>query len=593
MPALSFKTKLLLAMFLTVIGVTGATLYIAEKTFQEELGRMSAELFELQNKAFAGQQELFVSSIKENCRLLAKSVRLQNALSEVADDPARLYEIADGELKTRDLLATGPNDSNPFHAKFCLFLSEKGEVIEPPRKFTWSQTLENQERLKSQFAIIGKALPLLEEPTAGYITPQDKQGRLRLEQAMFTRITDAASGDILGALALGFSLPSTERSDAAKFKNGIFLEDRIYSQSIPEVLQSDLARRLIETTKQSEHAPDNLIFNIGTDPHLVFYQLLNREAHFPKAYLVALVSIGEQLQRRQNLRHQIFIFGGLGLLCAFVISRLLSHGLSVPIEQLVKGTAEIQRGNFSVKVPVRTRDEIGRLAASFNEMAEGLALKEKYRSVLNMVADKQVAHELMQGNVALGGEMRQISVLFCDIRGFTPLTLGMDPAEVIRMLNEHFTPLTRVVYEHNGVVDKFVGDLIMAVFGAPKSYGNDTYNAARCALDMIREREKLNKTSHYNIHIGIGVASGAAVAGCMGSNDRLNYTVLGERVNLASRLCGKAGRMEVVIDQTTQERLQGLSRVESLPQLELKGFSGQVSAYKLLELASEVPTPRT
>ena len=182
--------------------------------------------------------------------------------------------------------------------------------------------------------------------------------------------------------------------------------------------------------------------------------------------------------------------------------------------------------------------------------------------------------------------MREISVLFCDIRGFTALTQNMDPAEVIRMLNEHFTPLTRVVYEHNGVVDKFVGDLIMAVFGAPKSYGNDALNAACCALEMIRERQELNGTSLYKIEMGIGVATGSAVAGCMGSQDRLNYTVLGKHVNLASRLCSKAGRMEVVIDKTTLHRLGESQRVEPLAELELKGFSERVPAYKLLEARS-------
>ncbi|MBM3840107.1 MAG: adenylate/guanylate cyclase domain-containing protein [Verrucomicrobia bacterium] len=146
--------------------------------------------------------------------------------------------------------------------------------------------------------------------------------------------------------------------------------------------------------------------------------------------------------------------------------------------------------------------------------------------------------------------------------------------------------MTRVVYEHKGIVDKFVGDLIMAFFGAPKSSGNDSLNAARCALDMIRERERLNETSKYQINIGIGVASGPALAGNMGSSDRLNYTVLGERVNLASRLCGKAGRMEVVIDETTCQRLKDLAVTEALPELELKGFSARVQAYKLLQIRS-------
>lgn len=187
-------------------------------------------------------------------------------------------------------------------------------------------------------------------------------------------------------------------------------------------------------------------------------------------------------------------------------------------------------------------------------------------------------------------ETCDISILFCDIRGFTALTQNMPPNEVIRMLNEHLTPLAHLVDEHNGFVDKFVGDLIMAVYGAPKSHGNDALNAARCALAMLRERAKLNETSHYQITMGIGVASGPAVAGCMGSPDRLNYTVLGTDVNLASRLCSKAGLMEVVIDESTLQRLGETCKVEPLAALELKGFSARVRAFKLLGIPSAIIT---
>ncbi len=106
---------------------------------------------------------------------------------------------------------------------------------------------------------------------------------------------------------------------------------------------------------------------------------------------------------------------------------LISHGFSKPIEQLVEGTRRIQDGDYTVKVPVTSRDEIGTLAKSFNEMAEDLALKERYKSVLAQVTDKQVAEELINGRLTLGGEVRQVSVLFCDIRGFTALTENMPP----------------------------------------------------------------------------------------------------------------------------------------------------------------------
>ena len=123
----------------------------------------------------------------------------------------------------------------------------------------------------------------------------------------------------------------------------------------------------------------------------------------------------------------------------------------------------------------------------------------------------------------------------------------------------------------------------MAVFGALKSYGKDPTHATACALEMIRERERLNRETHHSLEIGIGIATGEAVAGCMGSIDRLNYTVVGSRVNLASRLCSEADVMEVVIDDETLSSL-GPDRVdcEVIPELRLKGFSGTVAAYRIL-----------
>jgi class 3 adenylate cyclase len=203
-----------------------------------------------------------------------------------------------------------------------------------------------------------------------------------------------------------------------------------------------------------------------------------------------------------------------------------------------------------------------------------------------MVADEKVAKAVVEGQLALGGELRDISVLFCDIRGFTAYTQTMPPEEVIEMLNEHMTALTRVVKEHHGVLDKFVGDLLMAIFGAPVSHETDTLNAARCALALMEEREKLNVTSRHQLRIGIGMATGKVIAGCMGSLDHMNYTVLGERVNLASRLCSQAGPGQIVIDQTTRERLADQITAEPLPALNLKGFSENVTAYELKSVSS-------
>jgi class 3 adenylate cyclase len=186
--------------------------------------------------------------------------------------------------------------------------------------------------------------------------------------------------------------------------------------------------------------------------------------------------------------------------------------------------------------------------------------------------------------------VRDVTVLFCDIRNFTEITQGMPPGEVIDMINEHMTALTAVVKEHNGVLDKFVGDLLMAVFGAPIRHGNDTLEAARCALRLQTERQKLNETSRHKLQVGIGLA-GEVVAGCMGSTARLNYTVLGERVNLASCLCDEAAPGQVLIDQGTIERLKELIETEPAGSMSLKGFAAPVQVYKLCGVREPVPEP--
>jgi class 3 adenylate cyclase len=175
-----------------------------------------------------------------------------------------------------------------------------------------------------------------------------------------------------------------------------------------------------------------------------------------------------------------------------------------------------------------------------------------------------------------------VTVLFCDIRGFTPLTEGMDPARVIDLLNEHMTALTKVVHNHGGVVDKFVGDLLMALFGAPHSYGDDTLRAVRCALGMIAERQRMNLGGGRVLEVGIGLARGQVVAGCMGSATRLNYTVLGERVNLASRLCSAALAGEVLADEAVAAAVAGQVGVAAREPMRLKGFASPVAVYALL-----------
>lgn len=586
----SFKLKMLLAMMAVVVGVTTATSVVSERSFQASYRESFIERFHERNLAFSREQQIIVENFKEASERLAALARIQHALGAA---PEVLYERVDEDLELQRL-SPAPGQSNDLRTTFFAFLDAEGQLIDPPPGARPGlEPFASQMLLRTQIVAAAKALEKLDDSIACLVTPKTESGQAALQQAVFAKVIETSSDEIVGTFVAGFPLPQlVHPNETNRFKAGILFQGQLFSSSIP----ADQCQRLAEKVSPfiGQPAATNLWVEdeIGGKPHLLFHVALEQPLGLPPATLVALFSLEEALSKQAALRRNTILFGAAGLAAALILSGFLAHGLSVPIRELAAGTAEVQKGNFDVRVTVRSRDEIGRLAASFNEMAEGLALKEKYRSVLNMVADKNVAQELMQGTVVLGGETRIASVLFCDIRGFTSLTQNMDPGEVIRMLNEHFTPLTRVVYEHGGVVDKFVGDLIMAVFGAPRSYGNDALNAVNTAMAMIRERTFLNERSQYQIAVGIGVASGPVVAGCMGSSDRLNYTVLGERVNLASRLCGKAGRMEVIIDETTREIAGPTFPAEPLPDLELKGFSGKVRAYKITSFECDIVHPK-
>ncbi len=604
---LSFRFKLLLAMMVVVAGVTGTTLYVTQTRMQAAYQKLFAERFTGQIAVFNSMQEARLASVKAKCLEMCQSVRLRAALEE--DDMRVIYGTAQGEL--RDVLTGSVKQRRQLPpALLVRFIDAEGKELTPPALAgSGLGMLADREKLKHQFELVGKSLATGPVQQVGYLSLEESvplkgkmverlkkvaadQPRPEVLEVIVTRIEDI-DGEMLGALVLGFPfVNSTERTltDYSHIKSGMWLDGRLFSSTLAAAHEVEIntnMRTLME--QKSKEAEGTFNVMIGGEPHQVFFQWMNKDSNFPPTYQVSIYSMAEVINAQRDLSWRILAFGTVVLMGGLILSLLLSHGFSAPIRDLVKATGEIQKGNFEVRVPVRSEDEVGKLAKSFNEMTSELALKEKYRAVLDMVADKDVAHQMVHGQMTLGGEKREISVIFCDIRGFTAHTQGMDPAEVIKMLNEHMTALTKVVYEHNGVVDKFVGDLIMAVFGAPKSYGNDAYNATRCAVRMIEERNKLNETSEHKILVGIGIATGEAVAGCMGSADRLNYTVLGERVNLASRLCSTAGKMEVVIDEATQTKLGELLEVEELAPLKLKGFSDTVKAFKVTTVHSNKP----
>lgn len=296
---------------------------------------------------------------------------------------------------------------------------------------------------------------------------------------------------------------------------------------------------------------------------------------------VMAVALDPVLQPFDRIERTLALAGLAALVLAAVLGAMLARGLTHPVRALVAATGRIAAGDYGSEVPVKGRDELALLASAFNEMTMGLRLKERYRGVLDKVVSREVAAELVRGELELGGENRDATVLFADVRGFTPLTRGMEPQEVICLLNECMTMLSAAVDAEGGVVDKYVGDEIMAVFGAPLRQSDHAARALRSALRMLDGVKALNldraRRGEQPIEVGVGVNSGRVVAGNMGSPERLNYTVLGETVNLASRLCSAAAPGQILATRATVAA-SGMSATPIGSRL-LKGFSDEIELF--------------
>jgi adenylate cyclase len=274
-------------------------------------------------------------------------------------------------------------------------------------------------------------------------------------------------------------------------------------------------------------------------------------------------SVSEGLMPFRALEAALLIIAGISLALTLVGAIRIARRITQPVSQLAEAVREIERGNYDVRVGAKTDDEIGALATAFDGMARGLAERDRMRDVLGKVASSEVVTQLMESRIELGGAEVEATVMFTDMRNFTPLAESLSPQQSLTLLNRVLTEVSEVIEAHGGVVDKYLGDGAMAVYGAPVQRGDDARRAILAALD-IRDRvaslgPELARGGLPAPHIGIGINTARMIAGNIGSPSRLNYTVLGDGVNLAARLEGLTKRylVPIVAGSRTREEAGG------------------------------------
>ena len=294
--------------------------------------------------------------------------------------------------------------------------------------------------------------------------------------------------------------------------------------------------------------------------------------------------------------YRIVLFSLAVLFIAIILIRIFSNSITNPIKDLVKASAQIENGDFELDIKPKTSDEIGLLTESFIEMGKGLSEREKLMVSFSKFTNKTIAKKAANGELTLGGETRNATIFFSDIRSFTAMSETMRPEEVVEFLNAYMTRMVDCVNKTGGVVDKYIGDAIMAVWGAPESNGSaaeDAMNAVMAALMMRVSLYKFNKERAEKnlppVRIGCGINSGPVVAGQIGSNERMEYTVIGDAVNLASRTeaLNKPFATDILITENTYNLIKDRILVEEMPGVHVKGKTDAIKMYAVINLAGK------
>ena len=279
-------------------------------------------------------------------------------------------------------------------------------------------------------------------------------------------------------------------------------------------------------------------------------------------------SVRDGLQPYETLKLALLFLAGISLVVTLAGSIRIARRITRPVRQLANAAKQVAAGNYGALIELQQNDEIGELAVAFNNMSKGLTERDQMRDVLGKVASHAVAEQLLSQNIELGGEERDVTVLFTDIRNFTALCENHPPALTIGLLNRYLTLINAIIDEHEGVIDKYTGDGVMALFGAPIDRTDDPQRAVLAALAIDKRMRLLTAelaAEHLpNPDVGIGINTSRVVAGNIGSPTRLNYTVLGDGVNLASRLESLTKRygVPIIVGEVTAAHARNLVYLE-------------------------------
>ena len=335
---------------------------------------------------------------------------------------------------------------------------------------------------------------------------------------------------------------------------------------------------------------------------------LNQKLDAVRADMLALVKTdaAKTVQKQRQAMVIAAVLTALAAALGLVFAVLVSGGMTRPVRRLLEGTRAVEAGHLDETLPVTSQDDIGHLTTAFNRMVEQLRHKERIRETFGKYVDPRVVEGLIdRPTLAVEGQRRVMTVLFCDVKGFTSASEGMTPQGLVKVMNRYFSVMSAPIRDHGGIIDKYIGDAIMAYWGPPFTEDADQARlASLAAIEMLARVASLRsefpeilgvRSLPISFDIRIGIATGEALVGSIGSELMMSYTVMGDTVNLASRLEGanKVYGSRILLSEATVAGAADAIEAREIDRVVLLGQTEPQAVFEIMGRKGELTAAQT
>ena len=533
---MSLSQKIFITFFISVTALLCTTLYLIDtQAEQHEIKRIIVDLNKTQTK-FQQDLEIQQQHIQTLSHIITTDQKFRSFLSQIKDNFFPFTaEIGKG---------TG--------ADFVFMLDDK-----PSIRAVYTKDKQLKPPLNNQFA----AFDIEQHLDSGLKTSK----MVSLDEGLYSSHFIPLKENLNDDYAVGLIVISNQINDAwvLKLLSGSVNFQAVFfngAQIVAKNTEEELAEEIFNNRKSIIETGQFLWKNQRYIGRQILFDHKN-----PQAGYILSANLDTALITFKQLQQQILLIGGGILLAGAILFIGISRRITQPLRLITKGTSAIEHGDYQYRIKYRNNDEVGQLASAFNEMAGGLEEKERIRNTFSSYVDPAIVSELLSqpDKLQLGGERKEQSVLFSDIAGFTNFSEKLPAETLVKVLNEYLTAMTQEISKQQGILDKFIGDAIMAFWSPHLCDNNHAQMACETALNMQEVLQQLRPIwqsfANIEIQVRIGIATGDMIVGNIGSEQARSYTCIGDKVNYSSRLEGlnKYYGTHILIDSHTANNITG------------------------------------